>query len=318
MTSRGLHPAGATPGGVGLTAITVAITLALAPGCIHVHTDADGNVKSVEMRLNSTGSDAKAPDKTDTGVKQASATAPATPLAPTSPTAPTTLSSSFSFPSLSKLTGAAPSVQAVEITVVWDNHLAHLPDPMKDGVEGPGLVGQMFLFGAGAKMPFAPADGKVVVEMFDETPRPGSDPEHPPRLGGWTFHKEHLRGLVTTDERFGKCYALFLPWPDFRPDITRVKLTTRYEPEHGHKLFAQPTPLAIDLKPAGNAPSWSHMTVPASDLPPSLSTLGGSPAANLTLPTAGFSQSNGYGPPGGGGSPSAGFGLPIAPSGGPR
>jgi hypothetical protein len=304
-----------------LTVITLAITLALAPGCIHVHTDADGNVKSVEMRLNSTGSDGKAPDKTDTGVKQASAsvpTAPATPLAPTNPTAPTALSSSLSFPSLSKLTGGTPSVQAAEMAVVWDNHLAHLPDPTKNGAEGPGLIGQLFLFGAGPKMPFAPADGNLTVEMFDETPRPGFDPEHPTRLGGWTFGKEALRRLVTNDERFGKCYALFLPWPDFRPDITRVKLTTRYEPEHGHKLFAQPTPLMIDLNPPGGGPSWSHMTVPVSDLPPSMSALGGPPAANVTVPTVGFSQPNGYGPPGGGGSPSAGFGLPIAPSGGPR
>ena len=51
----------------------------------------------------------------------------------------------------------------------------------------------------------------------------------PVRLGSWTFEKDVLRRLVTTDERFGKCYALFLPWPTHRPDITRVRLATRYE-----------------------------------------------------------------------------------------
>jgi hypothetical protein len=101
-------------------------------------------------------------------------------------------------------------------------------------------------------MPFAQADGKLVVELFDESPRAGGQPV---RLGGWTLEKDTLRRLVTTDERFGKCYALFLPWPTYTPEVTRVRLTARYEPENGYALYAPPTTMTIDTTTSGDGGS---------------------------------------------------------------
>jgi hypothetical protein len=213
--------------------------------------------------------------------------------------------------------GMGSPVQAANLLVMWDNHLLTLQDPTKNGADVRGLVGQVFLCGDPPKMPFVLADGNMVIEMFDETPKPGNPP--PVRLGGWTFDKEVLRSHKVIDERFGKCYALFLPWPDYRPDITQVKLKARYEPEHGYKLFAPDASLVIDTKPVQSGPTWSHQTVPMTDLPPSA--IGGPPPANFPVAPNAFGQpASGSMPPQGGGfsqAPAAGFSLPM-PGAGPQ
>jgi hypothetical protein len=188
--------------------------------------------------------------KADGGVKQAGATMPA----------------QFSLPSLPKLAGlagpgAAPAAGTVILTM-FENRVGSLPDPTRGGTPTPGLVGQLFLFGAGAKMPFAPADGPVTFVMYDESS--GQPAEVP--LGSWTFDKQTLSQLVTTDERFGRCYALFLPWPDYRPSVSRVRITASYAPENGPPLVAPPQTVTLDAdraKAAGTGPA-----APPGPLPP--------------------------------------------------
>jgi len=321
--------AGRVLGRAGLGGVAVAALIALAPGCIHVHKDADGNVKSIEMKMSSSPTNTTAPSGADGGVKQAVAQVPAGPMAPAAP--PSLASStSLNLPSFSKMAGGSSSTQAAELVVMWDNHLLKLADPTKGGADVVGLVGQVFLLGEGPKMPFVLADGKVVVEAFDESPRPGGATSV--RLGGWTFEKEALRSHKVIDERFGKCYALFLPWPDYRPDITQVKLTARYEPDHGYKLFAPPSSLLLDPNPVQRGPTWSHTTATAEALPPSMSPptsplggppptspFGGPPPASVMggpPPTNLSGAPNGFGQPPFGPSPPPGGGFGPAPAGG--
>ena len=74
--------------------VALAAALALTAGCIHVHTDADGNVKSVELKVPEAKAQVKAPAadgaKLDPAVKPAAATVPAP---------------AFTLPSFAKLTG---------------------------------------------------------------------------------------------------------------------------------------------------------------------------------------------------------------------
>ena len=56
--------------------------------------------------------------------------------------------------------------------------------------------------------------------------------------------------LVAMDERFGKCYALFLPWPDYRGDVGKLKLMTHYEPERGYPLYSKSL-VTLDTTPPG-------------------------------------------------------------------
>lgn len=190
---------------------------------------------------------------------------------------------------LSKLAGKGEQARGspIEIAVAWHNRPAQLNDPANNGKMVTGLVGQMFLFGPGSQP--APANGKLVVEMFDETPGPGATAA-PRRLGGWTFDKERLRLLTMMDERFGKCYALFLPWPDYTPAITRVKLTTRFDPEKGYPLFTPPSSLTLDTSATGPAvtaaPPLMIGTGPVGS-PPAAGFMGipsGSPTAPNVLP----------------------------------
>jgi hypothetical protein len=220
-----------------LTLAAAVFGLGLAPGCIHVHTDADGNLKSIELKGSGDGGKAAAP--ADPEVKPAAATVPAAPAA------------GAAAGGLAKYVpklGGSGGPQAANIAITWRPKLEQLPDPARNGAMGTGIVGQMFLLGPDYK--FIQADGKLVVELFDETARPGAT--QPVRLGEWTINKDWLRRLVAHDERFGKCYVLFLPWPSYRPDIARVKLTARFEPESGYPLYVTPQTMTIDTSTGGD------------------------------------------------------------------
>lgn len=222
------------------SAFGFAACVALGGGCIHVHRDADGNLKSVNLKAPETRAPEVtiipegplAPDglkppemKVDPAVKQAGATVPAQATA--------------SIASLAKFAGKGELARgtASEMALTWQNKIAYLPDPTHDGNMVAGLVGQLFLFAPGYQP--VPANGKIVIELFDEN-------ANSTRLGGWTLDKDTLKKLITKDERFGKCYALFLPWPDYKPENTRIKLTARYDQEHCYPLYARPSTLSLD------------------------------------------------------------------------
>ena len=110
----------------------------------------------------------------------------------------------------------------------------------------------MFLFDS-RDMP-AVADGIVTVDLYDETIRPNGQPSLKPER--WQFRKDVLKALRTVDERFGPSYVLFLPWPSYRPDVTRVRITVRFDPEQNQKgaytLYAPESKLHLDPSPAGH------------------------------------------------------------------
>lgn len=276
-----------------LPLIVALAACAPAVGCIHVHTDAGGKVKSVEMKLSN----------------------PAPPAAGEVQPASATVAASVPAVATAAKAAAAKLVptagQPVEFAVTWQPRLAQLPDPTKAGAYGTGLVGQMFLYAAGPKMPPAQPDGRLTIDLYDES-RPGPEPV---KLGSWTFEKDVLRRLVMQDERFGKCYALFLPWPSYHPGITRVKLATRFEPENGFPLYAPPATLTIDTTTPGTGEIGATATRPMAP-PPAGPGPGAFPAAVPVGPPPGFGPSIPMPGPAAGGGPAA-FGGPMAPVGGP-
>jgi hypothetical protein len=200
---------------------------------------------------------------------------------------------------LAKLTGKGPKVVATDMTVLWRNRPDYLPDPSHNGEMCAGIAGQLFLYGPG--MQFAQADGTLMITLFDETPRlPGQEANKPEV---WAFDKDTLRKFVTVDERFGKSYALFLPWPTYRADITKIRMAVRYDPEEGHSLYVPDTKITIDTSVPGAVPEWSNqvMVPGAQSMQP-----GNVPSAIGGAPPAGF---------GGPGSvPGNGPGLGMIPS----
>jgi hypothetical protein len=155
-------------------------------------------------------------------------------------------SSSSALPSsLSWLGGKSDKAvkgNATSIAVAWQNKVDYLPDPARSGAAGPGLAGQIFLFGS--RDQFVLADGTLTIDLYDETPRPPGVPANKPER--WQYKKDVLKEMRDVDERFGPNYVIFLPWPTYRPDVTRVRITVRYDPEHGYPLYAQETKLHLD------------------------------------------------------------------------
>jgi len=156
------------------------------------------------------------------------------------------------------LARGGPKMPASEMQVAWRKQIAYLPDPTKNGTPGPGIAGQMFLFG-GPKMEFIEADGVLTVDLVDDTPRPDGRPAA--KAERWQFPKEVLRKMKTGDETFGKSYVLFLPWPEYRPDVTRVRISARYDQEEGHTIYAAPTTLLFDNSKTFGAPVWEGTTI---------------------------------------------------------
>lgn len=150
---------------------------------------------------------------------------------------------------------AAPP-PATQIICQWNRRLAALPDPTRDGEQAAGIVGQVFLMAADNSP--ANAAGDLSIVAYDETPgRPPRTPEM------WHYDVKTLARMRTSDERFGPCYAVYLPWPaDWKSDVTGVKLLARYQggPD-APDLWAAEVKLAIDFSAPGT-PVWTETGTP--------------------------------------------------------
>lgn len=218
------------------------------------------------------------------------------------------------------LTRGGAKMPASEMQVAWRKQIAYLPDPTKNGTPGPGIAGQMFLFG-GPKMEFIEADGVLTVDLVDDTPRPAGQPAA--KAERWQFPKEVLRKMKTADETFGKSYVVFLPWPDYRPDVTRVRISARYDQDEGHTIYAAPSTVLFDNSKTFGAPVWDGGTI-TTTTPPEVRP----GVSSGVLPSAGTAPLNPIALPGpsvpvavpapGGtsvpvGSVPTGFGAPVLP-----
>lgn len=147
----------------------------------------------------------------------------------------------------------SPPTPATQVEFLWQRQLTPLSDAVNDGKKVHGLPGQVFLFTSDG----SPAEvaGDIMVMVYDETRRPNGVPPHKPE--GYHFTKDVLQRLVTSDERFGRTYALFLMWPDHWKDVTTVRIAPRYDGQDNvTKLIAKETRLLLDTRPQ-NSPIWT-------------------------------------------------------------
>ncbi len=149
----------------------------------------------------------------------------------------------------------APPPPATQMECLWQRRLTPLADAVHDGRKLVGLPGQMFLYASDG----APAEvaGDLTVAVYDETRRPNGVPPHQPEV--WHFTKDVVKRLVTSDERFGRTYALFLPWPPHWKDVTQIRIAARYDgQDKATKLTTNDTRLTLDTRPH-DAPVWSQV-----------------------------------------------------------
>jgi hypothetical protein len=167
--------------------------------------------------------------------------------------------------SLGKMTrgllGLVPIKPATQLTAAFQAQIQYLPDPTQEGKMRAGIVGQVFLSAADGQ--YTEVDGDLTVMGEDITPRP---PGVPPALTEiWHHDKLTVRKLKTKDERFGDCYALFLPYPPNWKDVTQIRLSTRYDPKPepgtvaGPKLSSNPQVLTLDFSAPGER-GWTVLS----------------------------------------------------------
>ncbi len=220
--------------------------------------------------------------------------------------------------------GWVKSEPATQIVCAFNPQVQHLPDPSKDGVLGAGLSGQLYLIAAGGH--FTDANGDLYVMADDITARPPGQSPAVPEI--WHFDAATLRKLRTKDERFGDCYALFLPYPPNWKDVTQLRISTQYKPKGDPAkeptLPGPPQTLLLDFTPAGEQ---SNVWLKKEDAKPTAPVaMKGMPNVARDMARGGFGapltgpQANGTvnagGPPTGGVMPTGGLTPgPVAPAG---
>ena len=156
---------------------------------------------------------------------------------------------------------APPASPPCQVVTTWSHQVHFAPDPVRNGVPGPGLVGRLYLFDEQVKDPLV-GDGGIFVELFDDSgPQPGGV-----KIEEWHIDKDTLKRLAKKDT-FGWGYTLFLPWGSYRPDLNKVHLALRYDPEKGSPLFAEPAPLILDHSTGPAVQTTSAIIQPGSGQP---------------------------------------------------
>jgi hypothetical protein len=129
--------------------------------------------------------------------------------------------------------GAEPAPKVCQVTMCWQNSVGLGPDPVNGGRTQPVLAGRMYLFGPKIDYPLL-AQGGFKVELFDDSSGRCSDVP----LEEWIFRPEDMPNLMKKDF-LGVGYTVLLPWGTYRPDITRLKMRTSYQPMDGLPVYAE-------------------------------------------------------------------------------
>lgn len=152
---------------------------------------------------------------------------------------------------LDLVANAPPAVPPVQAVATWQPYVLFAPDPARNGATAAGLAGRLYLFGPQLDHPIA-AEGRLQVRLFPDPPDPAK-PDTP--LEVWEIDADTLRGKLQRDA-IGWGYNLLLPWGTYRPELSHIRMTVRFDPVQGVPLFAQETHLNLH----GQGPPQVHTT----------------------------------------------------------
>jgi hypothetical protein len=151
----------------------------------------------------------------------------------------------------------APTGTPVQSLAVWQSFVVFGSDPTREGTTRPGLAGRLYLLGSQDINLAAP--GKVQVRLYADPPNPGA-PDVPLEI--WDLDSETLKGKLQRD-LIGWGYSLLLPWSTYRPDLTHIRLTVRFEPtKGGAPLYAPETHLTLQAQGPPTITSSTTSVIP--------------------------------------------------------
>ena len=154
----------------------------------------------------------------------------------------------------------APTGPVAQVQSLWQGRIVNTRDPVHQGAPLPGVAGRVYLFGqdfgTGLK-----AKGKLLVDLCESDPR---GPDGQPRLlEHYEFPDEVLQRLLRKDSIIGWGYTVFLPWPEYNPEIKHVQLKVCFAPEQGTSMYEQPHQLTVRNDQAPAPPAVVERVVPA-------------------------------------------------------
>lgn len=162
--------------------------------------------------------------------------------------------------SLTLLPERPPIGRPCQIVATCNPEVFFAPDPVRNGINSPGLIVRLYLFGADLKEPVA-GEGSFTVDLFDDTSV--AEGREPVMLEQWNIDKDTARQLLRRDA-VGWGYTLLLPWGTYRPDIRRVHLRLRYDGPQGLPLYTETNSLTLSHGPIAHPQVISRVGKPSS------------------------------------------------------
>jgi len=160
---------------------------------------------------------------------------------------------------------AKPGIPAASLTASWSRTVEVGTDP-NHHTPMPAIVGRAYFFDA--KLRPVEADGKLTVELFDDTNRRIGKPSV--KLEEWNINSEQLAKMVNKDPLIGTGYSLILPWPSFKSDVGQIHMVIHYTPKSGQALTMSDQIMTLEqstdlintqqsaAQPTGAVPASAH------------------------------------------------------------
>jgi hypothetical protein len=141
-----------------------------------------------------------------------------------------------------KTTFTPPPPQG-KLVSIWGKKIQYADDPFHGGELVAGLAGRIYLIGPGeAGIPFI-GDGSMLIDLWDSTPHgAGSKPK---MTDHYIFPPEMLIQFAKKDI-WGDGYSIFIPWANYRPDITQIYVNVLYTSAAGEKYFGGSGTFSLD------------------------------------------------------------------------
>ncbi|MCS7045888.1 MAG: hypothetical protein NZO58_05995 [Gemmataceae bacterium] len=134
-----------------------------------------------------------------------------------------------------------PTGTVQQVHAAWENRIVVTQDVVNGGRPLIGIAGRIYLMEDFGKC--VQAAGNVSVELYDAT---HANAQSPPKImERFEIDKDTLKRLLQKDD-IGWGYTVFLPWSTYRPDVKRVQLQVKWQPDSGVTLYSPPAVVVLN------------------------------------------------------------------------
>jgi hypothetical protein len=164
----------------------------------------------------------------------------------------------LTLPTAASFMGDDSASRVCRVVCMWDRNVRIGQDTQHDGASITGLAGTVYFFGVDDGPSLVP-HGKFVAEWYDLNAPIDANTKP---LHTQVYEADALSAMKRKSP-VGPAYTLFLDWPNYRPDITRVLIKTRFYPANGRApVFADPAQISLHTDvPMTRQETTEHITL---------------------------------------------------------